>query len=200
MTGTGRWSLQRRLRLEAWFGDGLLLATVIWIVFGALPMIALLIGELFTGSPKDGQIPEGYPAFLPPWWAAYPQTLLLAALAIGSLALPLRGPRATRRGTLAILLALSVSTTMYLMVATGAAEAHAGRLNFFGLDVLVLIQMGLFALTVVRMILGALHVLPQRWREYVSDDAVVIPPKEIVRPAPRRPWRTAGRRAKDSTS
>lgn len=188
-------NLRRRVAWEARFGDGLFLATVVWIIFGALPTVGLLIGELVTGAiPQDGQVPEGFPAFMPPWWAAYPQTLLLIALALGSLPLPLRGPRATSRGTLLIVLAMSFSTTLFIGAAAAAAEAHAGRVNFFGVDILVMIQLGLAALTFVRMVLGALRLVPRSWREYVDEDGTVVSPKEIVRRSPRRPWDWVQRR------
>lgn len=188
-------NLRRRVAWEARFGDGLFLATVVWIIFGALPTVGLLIGELVTGAiPQDGQVPEGFPAFMPPWWAAYPQTLLLIALALGSLPLPLRGPRATSRGTLLIVLAMSFSTTLFIGAAAAAAEAHAGRVNFFGVDILFMIQLGLAALTFVRMVLGALRLVPRSWREYVDEDGTVVSPKEIVRRSPRRPWDWVQRR------
>jgi sugar phosphate permease len=66
-------SLQRRVAWEARFGDGLFLATILWIVFGALPTIGLLVGQLVTGGfVKSGDVPASFPAFMPPWWAAYP--------------------------------------------------------------------------------------------------------------------------------
>ncbi len=188
-------TLERRVALEARFGDGLFLALLVWIAFGALPTVGLLIGELVTGAiPKDGHLPEGFPAFMPPWWAVYPQTLLLLALALGSLPLPLRGPRATSRGTLTNVLVLSLATTIFLMAATGAAEAHEGRVNFFGLDFLMVIQLALIIITVARMILSAMRLVPRPWREYIDDDGAVVPPKEIVRRAPRRPWDWVQRR------
>ncbi|MBF4562366.1 hypothetical protein ITJ43_09450 [Microbacterium sp. VKM Ac-2870] len=189
-------TLERRVALEARFGDGLFLALLVWIAFGALPTIGLLIGELVTGAiPKDGHLPEGFPAFMPPWWAVYPQTLLLLVLAVGSLPLPLRGPRATSRGTLTTVLVLSFSTTIFIMGAAGAAEAHAGRLNFLGLDVLMMIQLTLIIITVARMLLSAVRLVPRSWREYIDEDGTVVPPKEIVRRAPRRPWDWARNRA-----
>lgn len=182
-------TIGRRVEWEARFGDGLFLATILWIIFGALPTVGLLIGELVTGAiPKDGQVSEGFPAFMPPWWAAYPQTLLLIALALGSLPLPLRGPRATTRSTLTTVLVMSFGTTLFLGAATAVAEAHAGRFNFFGLDILIMIQLGLVALTFVRTVLGALRLVPRSWREYVDEDGTVVSPKEIVRHSPRRPW------------
>lgn len=188
-------NLRRRVAWEARFGDGLFLATVVWIIFGALPTVGLLIGELVTGAiPQDGHLPEGFPAFMPPWWAAYPQTLLLIALALGSLPLPLRGPRATTRGTLLTVLVMSFSTTLFIGAATAVVEARAGRLNFFGVDILVMIQLGLAALTFVRMLLGALRLVPRSWREYVDEDGTVVSPKEIVRRSPRRPWDWVQRR------
>lgn len=183
------WTLERRLRLEAWFGDGLFLATLIWIIFGALPMIGLLVGQLVTGAfMTDGQVPQSFPAFMPPWWAAYPLTGLLIALALGSIPLPLRGLRATTRNTLLTVLILTFSTTLFIAAASAAAEAHQGRLNFFGLDTLVFIQFFLIIITVARMLLSAMRLVPRSWREYIDDDGGIIPPKEIVRRAPRRPW------------
>ena len=180
-------SLQRQVEWEARFGDGLFVATILWIVFGALPMIGLLVGQLVTGGfVKRGDVPASFPAFMPPWWAAYPMTLLLVVLALGSLPLPLRGPRATTRGTLLAVLVLTFGTTLY--IAAAAAEAHQGRVNFFGVDTLVFIQFFLIIITVARMLLGALRLLPRRWREYIDEDGTVVPPKEIVRRAPRRPW------------
>jgi len=176
------------VRWEGWFGHGLFLSVLVWIVFGALPTLGLLIGGLFTGMPKDGHLPDGFPAFMPPWWAAYPQTLLLVILTIGSVPLPLRGPRATTRSTLVTVLVFSFSTTLFLAGAAAIPEARAGRVNFFGLDVLVMIQLALWALTVLRMILSAVHLLPRRWRMYLDDDGDVVPPKQIVRTTPRRPW------------
>ncbi|GAA4072130.1 hypothetical protein GCM10023065_27830 [Microbacterium laevaniformans] len=182
-------SLQRQVEWEARFGDGLFVATILWIVFGALPMIGLLVGQLVTGGfVKSGDVPASFPAFMPPWWAAYPMTLLLVVLALGSLPLPLRGPRATTRGTLLAVLVLTFGTTLYIAAAAAAAEAHQGRVNFFGVDTLVFIQFVLIIITVARMLLGALRLLPRRWREYIDEDGTVVPPKEIVRRAPRRPW------------
>lgn len=182
-------SLQRQVEWEARFGDGLFVATILWIVFGALPMIGLLVGQLVTGGfVKSGDVPASFPAFMPPWWAAYPMTLLLVVLALGSLPLPLRGPRATTRGTLLAVLVLTFGTTLYIAAAAAAAEAHQGRVNFFGVDTLVFIQFFLIIITVARMLLGALRLLPRRWREYIDEDGTVVPPKEIVRRAPRRPW------------
>lgn len=183
-------SLRRRLRLETWFGDGLFLATVLWILFGALPILAILVASLVTGDHLvEGQpVPDGFPAFMPPWWAAYPQTVLLIVLTIGSIPLPLRGRRAATRGTLELVLALSATSTFFIMAAAGLLEARAGRLNFFGLDILAGIQALLFLLTVLRMLLGWLRLVPQAWRQYLDDDGTVIPPREFVRMAPPRPW------------
>ncbi|KXC05938.1 hypothetical protein [Microbacterium hominis] len=181
--------LQRQVAWEARFGDGLFVATILWIVFGALPTIGLLIGQLVTGAVvENGSVPDGFPAFMPPWWAAYPLTLLLVVLALGSLPLPLRGPRATTRSTLLTVLVLSVSTTLVIAAATAAAEAHQGRVNFFGVDTLVFIQFFLILLTVARMLLSAMRLLPRPWREYIDEDGTVVAPKEIVRRTPRRPW------------
>ncbi len=189
-------TLSRRVGMEARFGDGLFLATILWIVFGALPTIGLLIGQLVTGaSMKDGNVPASFPAFMPPWWAAYPMTLLLAVLALGSLPLPLRGPRATTLGTLLTVLVLTFSTTLYIAAAAAASEAHQGRVNFFGVDTLVFIQFFLIVITVARMLLGAVRLVPRSWREYVDEDGTVVPPKEIVRRAPRRPWDWVQRRS-----
>lgn len=188
-------SLQRQVEWEARFGDGLFVATILWIVFGALPTIGLLVGQLVTGGfVKSGDVPASFPAFMPPWWAAYPMTLLLVVLALGSLPLPLRGPRATTRGTLLTVLVLTFGTTLYIAAAAAAAEAHQGRVNFFGVDTLVFIQFFLIIITVARMLLGALRLLPRRWREYIDEDGTVVPPKEIVRRSPRRPWDWAKRR------
>ncbi|RKS92777.1 hypothetical protein DEU37_0167 [Microbacterium sp. AG790] len=188
-------SLQRQVEWEARFGDGLFVATILWIVFGALPTIGLLVGQLVTGGfVKSGDVPASFPAFMPPWWAAYPMTLLLVVLALGSLPLPLRGPRATTRGTLLTVLVLTFGTTLYIAAAAAAAEAHQGRVNFFGVDTLVFIQFFLIIITVARMLLGALRLLPRRWREYIDEDGTVVPPKEIVRRSPRRPWDWASRR------
>ncbi|KIC57033.1 hypothetical protein [Microbacterium hominis] len=182
-------TLERRVAWEARFGDGLFLATILWIVFGALPTIGLMVGQLVTGSfvSKDN-LPESFPAFMPPWWAAYPMTLLLVMLVLGSLPLPLRGPRATTRSTLLTVLIFSFSTTLYIATAAAAAEAQQGRVNFFGVDNLVFIQFFLILVTVARMLLSGLRLLPRTWREYIDDDGTVVPPKEIVRRAPRRPW------------
>ena len=188
-------TLERRVAWEARFGDGLFLATILWVVFGALPTIGLLVGQLVTGGfVKSGDVPASFPAFMPPWWAAYPMTLLLVVLALGSLPLPLRGPRATTRGTLLAVLVLTFGTTLYIAAAAAAAEAHQGRVNFFGVDTLVFIQFFLIIITVARMLLGALRLLPRRWREYIDEDGTVVPPKEIVRRSPRRPWDWARRR------
>lgn len=182
-------TLERRVAWEARFGDGLFLATILWIVFGALPTIGLLVGQLVTGSfVSKGTVPDSFPAFMPPWWAAYPMTLLLVVLALGSLPLPLRGPRATTRSTLLTVLVLTFSTTLYIAAAAAAAEAHEGRVNFFGVDNLVFIQFFLILVTVARMLLSGLRLLPRTWREYIDDDGTVVPPKEIVRRTPRRPW------------
>lgn len=182
-------TLERRVAWEARFGDGLFLATILWIVFGALPTIGLLVGQLVTGSfVSKGIVPDSFPAFMPPWWAAYPMTLLLVVLALGSLPLPLRGPRATTRSTLLTVLVLTFSTTLYIAAAAAAAEAHEGRVNFFGVDNLVFVQFFLILVTVARMLLSGLRLLPRTWREYRDDDGTVVPPKEIVRRAPRRPW------------
>jgi hypothetical protein len=178
-------NLSQRLRREGLFWDGLFLASALWIVTGALPLLAIMIAALFTGDiPVDGQpIPDGFPAFTPPWWAAYPLTALLAVLAIGSIPLPLRGTRAFSRGTLAILLVWTVVTTTVAFVGVGLRERHYG-----GLDYLLLIQIGVFLIVVGRMILGWLRVVPQRWREYVDDDGTVIPPRDVIRHDPPRPW------------
>lgn len=182
-------TLERRVAWEARFGDGLFLATILWVVFGALPTIGLLVGQLVTGSfVSKGAVPDSFPAFMPPWWAAYPMTLLLVVLALGSLPLPLRGPRATTRSTLLTVLVLTFSTTLYIAAAAAAAEAHEGRVNFFGVDNLVFVQFFLILVTVARMLLSRLRLLPRTWREYRDDDGTVVPPKEIVRRAPRRPW------------
>ncbi|MFT4050772.1 MAG: hypothetical protein QM677_00810 [Microbacterium sp.] len=126
---------ERQRHKETLFGFGLRLATAWWIVFGALPMVAILTASLFTGGVPEGDTaPEGYPAFMPPWWAAYPQTALLAVLAIGSLPLPLRSSPPDTRWTLAIIQACSVGTTLFVMGAAAVVEARAGRLNFFGLE------------------------------------------------------------------
>lgn len=188
-------NLARRVAWEARFGDGLFLATVLWIVFGALPTIGLLIGQLVTGAfVRTGDVPAGFPAFMPPWWAAYPMTLLLVVLALGSLPLPLRGPRATTRSTLLTVLIFTFSTTLFTAAAAAAAEAHQGRVNFFGVDTLVFIQFFLIIITVARMLLSAMRLLPRTWREYIDDDGTVVPPKEIARRAPRRPWDWVRRR------
>ena len=82
-------SLQRQVEWEARFGDGLFVATILWIVFGALPMIGLLVGQLVTGGfVKSGDVPASFPAFMPPWWAAYPMTLLLVVLGLAATFLP----------------------------------------------------------------------------------------------------------------
>ena len=180
---------------EARFGDGLFLATILWIIFGAFPTIGLLVGQLVTGSfVSNGAVPDSFPAFMPPWWAAYPMTLLLVVLAVGSLPLPLRGPRATTRSTLLTVLVLTFSTTLYIAAAAAAAEAHQGRVNFFGVDNLVFIQFFLILVTVARMLLSGMRLLPRTWREYIDEDGTVVPPKEIVRRSPRRPWDWARRR------
>lgn len=182
-------SLPRRVAWEARFGDGLFLATILWIAFGALPTLGLLVGQLVTGSfVSKGNLPESFPAFMPPWWAAYPMTLLLVVLTLGSLPLPLRGLRATTRSTLLTVLVLTFSTTLYIAAAAAAAEAHQGRLNFFGVDNLVFIQFFLIIITVARMLLSGMRLVPRTWREYIDEDGTVVPPKEIVRRAPRRPW------------
>lgn len=187
--------LTRQVAREARFGDGLFLATILWIVFGALPTIGLLVGQLVTGAfVTKGSVPAGFPAFVPPWWAAYPMTLLLAVLAIGSLPLPLKGPRATTRGTFLTVLVFTFSTTVFLAAATAAAEAHQGRANYFGVDILALLQFALIVVTVARMLLGALRLVPRTWREYIDEDGTVVPPKEIVRRTPRRPWDWVTRR------
>ncbi|EXJ52180.1 hypothetical protein [Microbacterium sp. MRS-1] len=182
-------NLPRRVAWEARFGDGLFLATILWIIFGALPTIGLLVGQPVTGSfANTGNVPDSFPAFMPPWWAAYPMTLLLVALTLGSLPLPLRGLRATTRSTLLTVLVLTFSTTLYIAAAAAAAEAHQGRLNFFGVDNLVFIQFFLIIITVARMLLSGMRLVPRTWREYIDEDGTVVPPKEIVRRAPRRPW------------
>ncbi len=182
-------NLPRRVAWEARFGDGLFLATILWIIFGALPTIGLLVGQLVTGSfANTGNVPDSFPAFMPPWWAAYPMTLLLVALTLGSLPLPLRGLRATTRSTLLTVLVLTFSTTLYIAAAAAAAEAHQGRLNFFGVDNLVFIQFFLIIITVARILLSGMRLVPRTWREYIDEDGTVVPPKEIVRRAPRRPW------------
>ncbi|WP_454140662.1 hypothetical protein [Microbacterium lacticum] len=188
-------TLERRVAWEARFGDGLFLATILWIIFGAFPTIGLLVGQLVTGSfVSNGAVPDSFPAFMPPWWAAYPMTLLLVVLAVGSLPLPLRGPRATTRSTLLTVLVLTFSTTLYIAAAAAAAEAHQGRVNFFGVDNLVFIQFFLILVTVARMLLSGMRLLPRTWREYIDEDGTVVPPKEIVRRSPRRPWDWARRR------
>ena len=39
-------TLERRVAWEARFGDGLFLATILWIIFGAFPTIGLLVGPV----------------------------------------------------------------------------------------------------------------------------------------------------------
>lgn len=178
-------TLAKRLRGEALYWDGLFLATVLWILFGALPILAILVIALVTGTiPIEGEPPPpGFPAFSPPWWGLYLLTAELAVLAIGSLALPLRGARSFSRGSLAILLFLTMGTTVFALGMVGVVEK-----SFRGLDILLSVQGILFALTLVRMLLGSLRLVPQKWREYVDDDGRVIPPNELVRPPNRRPW------------
>ena len=176
-------NLSRRLRREALVWDGLFLATVIWIVFGALPLVAILIAALVTGDiPVRGEpIPDGFPAFSTPWWGLYPLTVLLAALVVASTPLPLRGSRAFSRGHLAVLCLLTLAATTWQLGIVTVAEGSSR-----GLDILMLIQTVLLVAVVARIVLGRL--MPLSWREYVDDEGRVVPPRSVVRSDPPRPW------------
>jgi hypothetical protein len=178
-------TLERRLRLEALFLDGVFVATLAWTLFGALPFLGILIAALITGQiPVEGQpLPLGYPAFTPPWWAIYPQTALLAILAVGSLPLPLRRRGPGTRATLILTQVFTLATGFFAMAATLYREPQLAPVVYP-----LLIQLGLLALTVLRVLLGWLRLVPRHWREYVDESGASIPPKEIVPPGRERPW------------
>ncbi|HEX5857516.1 MAG TPA: hypothetical protein VFY91_05345 [Microbacterium sp.] len=178
-------TLAKRLRLEALYWDGLFATAVVWILFGALPLLAILVAALITGDfPVEGEPrPEGFPAFSPPWWGLYLLTALLAVVVVISMPLPLRGSRSFSRGTLVILCALTLSSTIFAMGAVALIEN-----SFRGLDVLVTVQGVLLLAVVARMVLGWFRLVPRKWREYVDDEGRVVPPGEVVRPERRRPW------------
>lgn len=178
-------TLAKRLRLEALYGDGLFATSVLWILFGALPLLAILVASLITGDfPVEGEPrPEGFPAFSPPWWGLYLLTAVLAVVVVISMPLPLRGSRSFSRGTLVILCVLILASTVFALGAVGVVEK-----SFRGLDVLLSVQAILLLAVVARMVLGWFRLVPRRWREYVDDEGRVIPPHEVVRPERRRPW------------
>lgn len=178
-------TLAKRLRLEALYWDGLFATSVLWILFGALPLLAILVASLITGDfPVEGEPrPEGFPAFSPPWWGLYLLTAALAVVVVVSMPLPLRGSRSFSRGTLVILCALILSSTIFAMGAVALVEN-----SFRGLDVLITVQGVLLLAVVARMVLGWFRLVPQKWREYVDDEGRVIPPADVIRPAHKRPW------------
>ncbi len=66
--------LEEVARREGRVWDLTFFLTLGWIVFGALPLLAMMIVELISGSLPSAANPHpaGYPAFTGPWWAMYP--------------------------------------------------------------------------------------------------------------------------------
>lgn len=188
--GSERWGrasmtrVQRIVRREALVWDAFFFLSLGWIIFGALPFIGILVlGLVFGNYPIEGQpIPEGWPAYTPPWWAMYPLVAFLVVVTVFSTPLPLRGFRSLR-------FYLLVSATFIASVTLlSGAMALIRDHTFWGLDWLVLIPVLCGVAIVVRMIAGWMRLVPRAWREYLDDDGTVIEPRDVVRDTPPRPW------------
>jgi len=182
--------LQRVARREALVWDASFFLTLGWIVFGALPLLAILVLSLVFGNyPTDqNPVPEGYPAFTPPWFAMYPLVALQVVATIVAFPLPMRGRRFGGRLTL---LVQSAFVAVFTLMNGTFALGREG--SFFGLDVLFAISMLCVLAVAARIALGWLRVVPRSWREYLDDEGRVVPPDAVARDTPRRPWDGVGR-------
>lgn len=190
-------SLVNQVRAENLFGYGVFLSAILWVVTGAIPVLGLLVGDLvavLAGGETPYVPPFWVAVFILPWWAVYLQTLLVAGLVVMSMPLPLRASRSVSRGTLLLVQSLVLGSSLYLTAAVTAAATAEGNsiMSFMGLDYLALFQFFLLLVTVVRMVMGWVHLLPRRWRVYVDDQGQVMSPKEVrqkfTRTQTRKPW------------
>ena len=176
--------LEEVARREGRVWDLTFFLTLGWIVFGALPLLAMMIVELISGSLPSAANPHpaGYPAFTGPWWAMYPLVgLQLYATAL-AFPLPLRG---TRWGTRSTLFMQSIGVTLFTFLNGSTAYAHDG--TFWGTEWLGLLSLACCAVLFVRMLLGYLRLVPRSWREYLDDTGQVVEPRDVPR-ARARPW------------
>lgn len=182
MTGSPR--LEDVARREAHVWDLTFFLAVGWIVFGALPLLGILILSLVFGNyPTDADpSPEGYPAFTGPWWAMYPLVGLQVYATIRAMPLPLRGSRWGTRYNL-----LMQSVLVMLSCFLNGSTAYAREGTFWGTEWLGLLSLACCAVVLVRMILGYVRLVPRSWREYLDDSGEVVAPRDVPRPR-ARPW------------
>jgi hypothetical protein len=171
-------------RREARVWDLTFFLTLGWIVFGALPLLGILILSLVFGNfPTDADpSPEGYPAFTPPWWAMYPLVGVQIWATVLAFPLPLRGRRWGTRSGLAL---QSVAVVLFTFMNGTVAWGREG--TFYGTDWLGILSLVCLLALVLRMVAGYLRLVPRSWREYVDADGRVVDPREVPRPA-ARPW------------
>ncbi len=181
--------LHEIVRREARVWDATFFLTLGWIVFGAMPLVAILILSLVFGNyPTDANpTPEGYPAFTPPWWAMYPLVALQLYATVLSFPLPLRGRRS---GTRANLLLQGGIVTIFTFVNGVAAFGRDG--TFWGTEWLGLLSLLCNLVLLARMVCGYLRIVPPSWREYRDDDGAVVAPRDVPRDT-AKPWDGIGR-------
>ncbi|MDL5350333.1 hypothetical protein [Microbacterium sp. zg-YB36] len=178
-------ALQQVMRREAFIYRMQLFLVVGVVLFGLIPLIAMMVlSMLFGNVPSDvGPTPEGYPAFTPPRLPMYPLVALQIVLTIAAYPVPMRDRPGANR-----LVLLQFSTILMAFTFANGAMAYEREGSFWGLDLLGFVSLAGVAALLLRAILGGLGWLPRAWQFYLDRDGNVIDPQDVIREFPTRSW------------
>lgn len=142
------------------------MAGVFYVLVGFVPVIVVMIIGIVGGTfPTEAQggvwgWAPGYPAFEPQTWLFYPPALAALFLSLWTIPLPLRSFPGTSRAMLAW-----TSLGAFPLTAQLASAFHgAPGIGNEGIWA-ALIFAAAAVLLFLRLLLGALHLLPRSWRE-----------------------------------
>ncbi|MGV8967027.1 MAG: hypothetical protein ACOH2F_12190 [Cellulomonas sp.] len=141
-------------------------AGVFYVLAGFVPVILIMIIGIINGTSPDEAdgglwgVAPGYPAFDPQSWLFFLPALALLFLSLWTIPLPLRSFPGTSRAMLAWTSAGAVLLTAQMAAAFQGAPGIANEGIWAAL-----IFAAAAALFFVRLLLGALHLLPRTWRE-----------------------------------